>query len=882
MKNRISATVLVLGFALGAHGGDDPPKPAPPAPGGQPPAAVPPAAPPDPVKEQMFQDKAADDAFALMQKGDVTDVMEGLDKISKLHTGKVTSQVMDFVLGRKEKHVAEFAGFALSVADPAGTLKEMSTRLADPKSLKADQLEQMASLLAEVPAKEVDKLLANDRFLKSNDEGVRRTAIQGLGWHRSPLGLESTIGALESKEASTRAAACVALGRIGDKKAVDALIHHLDDKDGVGGFAAIALGRIEDDKIFPAVIASMQGGNAVDKCKAIVACARPAQADRLLGMVRTGAPDAKIAACAAISKLKIQALETQKTLLDTMLGDSDHWVRVAAFQALGVCCTAELAPIVAKRMGQQDDEHLRYVYEIAGDVGAKDAVGVIEEAMWESKHELMRRIATDAFWRIHEDKAVAEMEKKIRAATGRNFERAMDVLGARRNRNGFDLALELLPNYKGHDQYLVELALEKQTGHFFGPDVQTWKDWIAKNPKFFEKEQAAIERTKWREEFLKENKSTAVAPATEDAVQMALDYLARHQDPNGAFDFNTFMHLCEAQACPKSSGVRIQMDPVGMTGLAALAYFGAGCGPSQGRYRGVLSRAMEYMLSRQMANGDYDPQGDLIGGYNRPIALQAYAEAARTSIESQEYMPFVQRGVDFIANIQAVKGGWRYRVVDNANDTSVVAWVLFAAKAAEHAHAKVRRSIYDGADMVLWHDQTHPVNEKEDFIHDVDPNYGFDVSANKPYYEFCTGYQDDKGQPNRATTAIGLMSRILLGYRRSHPFCIGSANTILTKQLPKLQPKKPGDWKSLNLDFQYPMYTFYYCTLSMHQMGGKFWNQWNTTIKELLPAMQVKTGCARGSWDSAGDDQYFSRMYATAMGALTLETYYRYAPILQD
>jgi hypothetical protein len=30
-------------------------------------------------------------------------------------------------------------------------------------------------------------------------------------------------------------------------------------------------------------------------------------------------------------------------------------------------------------------------------------------------------------------------------ATGRNFERAMDILGQRHNRNGFDLALELLP-----------------------------------------------------------------------------------------------------------------------------------------------------------------------------------------------------------------------------------------------------------------------------------------------------------------------------------------------------------------------------------------------------------------------------------------------------
>ncbi len=673
-----------------------------------------------------------------------------------------------------------------------------------------------------------------------------------------------------------------------------ALLHLLDMKDGgTSGFAAIALGRIEDDKLFNdvATLMSSPGGDAGAKGKALVACARPQNAERLVAMVRDAGDETKIAACAALGKLRVTTLDCQKTLLEAMLDSSDRWVRATAFHALGMCCTSELRPVLVKRMGQKDDEKLRYVMEILGDIGVdekdpstKDAVTDVEDVMWDHKNELMRRIAADAFWRMHDSASITATEAKIRKTQGQTFDRAMTILGARRNRNGFDMALDLLSQYKGNEQYLVELALEKQTGHFFGADVQTWKDWIEKNPKFFEKDQAAVELKHWTRDFLKENKEAAgsnVIPATEQAVQMALDYLARHQSPDGAFDWNTFLHLCETPGCPKTSGPRIEMEPVGITSLCALAYFGAGCGPSKGRYRGTLARTMDYLLSRQKPIGDYH-KDDLIGGYNRPLALQAFAEAARTSVESQEYLPFVQRGVDFLANIQAEKGGWRYRVVDNANDTSVVAWVLFASKSAEHAKAKVRHSIYDGADIVLWHDQTHPVNEKEDFIHDIDPNYGFDVSLNKPYYEFCTGYQDTKGQPDRATTAIGLMSRILLGYRRSHPFCIGSANYILTKQLPKLQPRKAGDWSVAGLDFQYPTYTLYYCTLSMFQMGGKFWNQWNAVLKDILPNTQVKTGCARGSWDSAHDDAYFSRMYATAMGALTLETYYRYAPILQD
>jgi hypothetical protein len=464
-------------------------------------------------------------------------------------------------------------------------------------------------------------------------------------------------------------------------------------------------------------------------------------------------------------------------------------------------------------------------------------------------------------------------------------ERAAEALALRHNRNGFDLAIEMLAQHKpgSREQWLFELTLEKQTGHYFGPEINTWREWIAKNPNFFEKEQAAVERAKWREEFLKENSGTRVTPATEESVQMALDYLARHQSPDGCFDNQEFLKLCSKKdPCPTSAGCRVDMDPVGTTGLCTLAFFGAGCGPSKGRYRGVVARATEYLLSRQMPNGDYSPN-DLIGGYNRPIALQALAEAAMLSVESQEFLPFVQRGVDFLANIQAEKGGWRYRVVDNANDSSVVAWVLFASKAAEKAHAKVRRSVFEGCDLVLAKDQTRPTTDHEDYAADIkiDPNYAHDVSFGKPYYEFHTGYQDANFTKNQACTALGLMSRILLGYRRSHPFCIGSANTLLSKQLPPL-PKKPGDWSGYNLDYQYPMYFLYYATLSMHQMGGKYFSQWDKVLREILPNTQQKTGCERGSWASWSQDGIFSRMYTTAIGAMTLETYYRYAPILQD
>lgn len=845
------------------------------------PPVAPPATPPaDPAREQALQDVAAEDALRRIWQPSIVDVMAGLELLARVRSTKATTRVLDVAVERTELHAAEFAGAALAACDPEGALDDVEKRLRAPGTADAKTLRQLAAVLAFLPAPRAPKLLASDRLLGARDESVRRAAIFGLGLHRSPLGFQSAVDALSAKDPGLRNVACAALGRIGDRRAVTPLLSCLDKTDGgTAGFAAIALGRIEDESILNVLAQTAGQGNSIDKGKAIVAAARPAHGPRLRAMLKSGSSDAKIAACAALAKIADHDVETQKELLGTMLGDSDRWVRSAAFHALGRCATTELSPHLARRMGQQDEERQMYVYEIAGDLAAKECVPTLEAAAWAEKNSVLRRVAMDAFWRCRDADAIAGVEDKIRKATGKSWDRAMEFLSMRRNRRGFDLALELLQACEAgsHRQFMVELAIERQTGHFFGPDVSVWNEWIGKNPKFFEREQAAIERAKWREDFLKENQTASSTSATETSVQLALDYLARHQDPSGAFDQQHFLDLCAKPGCPTSAGPRVQMDPVGISSLCTLAFFGSACEPEKGRYGGVLARAMDYLLSRQMPNGDYAPN-DLIGGYNRPVTLQAYAEAANVTHDPQ-YLPFVQRGADFLACIQASKGGWRYRVVDNANDTSVVAWVLFGAKSAETAGARVRTSVYEGCDLVLSGYQVRPLKEREDYVRDIDPNYAFEVGLNTDY-EFHTGYQNSNFDRKYATTGLGLMSRVLLGFRRSHPFCIGSANKLLKEQVPEIP--KDGKWEKLVFKQEYPMYHLYYGTLSMHQMGGRYFRNWNKVSKEILTGTQDANGCSAGSWPGWNIDTLFSRLYTTAIGALTLETVYRYAPILQD
>jgi hypothetical protein len=124
------------------------------------------------------------------------------------------------------------------------------------------------------------------------------------------------------------------------------------------------------------------------------------------------------------------------------------------------------------------------------------------------------------------------------------------------------------------------------------------------------------------------------------------------------------------------------------------------------------------------------------------------------------------------------------------------------------------------------------------------------------------------------------MCRIFLGWRRSHPFCIGSANKVIADTMEEIP--RGGDFSRYTPLREYPTYGWYYGTLAMHQMGGRYFREWNDRIKKLIPGTQARTGCIRGTWPLWNHDMVAGRVYTTAMSVLTLETYYRYLPVLQD
>ena len=67
-------------------------------------------------------------------------------------------------------------------------------------------------------------------------------------------------------------------------------------------------------------------------------------------------------------------------------------------------------------------------------------------------------------------------------------------------------------------------------------------------------------------------------------------------------------------------------------------------------------------------------------------------------------------------------------------------------------------------------------------------------------------------------------------------------------------------------------------SLSLSQLGGEDWELWNQAMSERLLETQRTEGDAAGSWDPVTVwGAHGGRAYTTALGALCLEVYYRYA-----
>ena len=314
---------------------------------------------------------------------------------------------------------------------------------------------------------------------------------------------------------------------------------------------------------------------------------------------------------------------------------------------------------------------------------------------------------------------------------------------------------------------------------------------------------------------------------TERAVELGLDWLARHQQADGSWSF---------QHGPDEPGMYV--SPQGATGFALLAFLGAGNTPTKGRYASRVERGLNYLVHSYVEtdNGAWFQGTGLGTMYVQAICTIALCEAY-TMTKDPALRHVAQRAVDFIVSAQDREGGgWRYQI-PQAGDTSVVGWQIMALTSARIAELSVHQRVLPKAGGFLQRVQQSSTGM-----------YGYTGPNN----------------PRESTTAVGVLSRIYLGREQS--------NRILARGIGRL-----SDWGPRTFD----RYYCYYGTMAMHHWGGPQWEAWNNTMRKELVEMQEQFGDAAGSWpvDQSIHAHTGGRLYTTCLSILTLEVYYRYLPV---
>ena len=335
---------------------------------------------------------------------------------------------------------------------------------------------------------------------------------------------------------------------------------------------------------------------------------------------------------------------------------------------------------------------------------------------------------------------------------------------------------------------------------------------------------------------------------TEAAVAAALRWLAAAQARDGRWDAVQFGAGQEELVLGQDRGGAGRNADTGVTALALLAFLGAGHSHVQGEYQDNVRRGLDFLLRSQAADGSLFGDATLYAQmYCHSMATFALAEAQAVTGD-RRLEAAVTKAVNFsLAAQNTSTGGWRYRPGDTG-DTSQLGWQIMALASAERA----------GIDVP---DQTW--NRVDRFLQSVRRGNSGGLASYRPDSPAST-----------SMTAEALYCRLVLEETSGANLAEAAAAEATTQLL-----ATPPNAERINL------YYWYYATLALHHRqqsndaAAAAWRTWNDAMTTALTKTQVTDGNDAGSWNSNTVwGGYGGRVYTTAMAAMCLEVYYRYAP----
>jgi hypothetical protein len=326
------------------------------------------------------------------------------------------------------------------------------------------------------------------------------------------------------------------------------------------------------------------------------------------------------------------------------------------------------------------------------------------------------------------------------------------------------------------------------------------------------------------------------------AIARALDWLARHQLPDGSWSLSGYTVRCKSGA--RCSGQSAAPQDIAGTALGLLPLLAAGqTHETKGPYKQVIAKGVYYLVSRQKSDGGF---GD-VTMYEHGLAAIALSECFGMTGDPKVRVA-AQRALDFIVAAQDPNGGgWRYHARE-PGDVSVTGWQVMALKSGQMASLSVDPAVLERAKRFL----------------DSLCSSGAEGTGNGGRFGYTLA-----GDFTPTRSAVGLLCYQYLGVQQSDPVMVNG-----TAYLMENLPRPSGDDE---------VYYWYYATQVMYNQLGPNWDTWNRAVRKRLVDSQCREGCGAGSWDPKSDEwgRRGGRVMQTALSTLTLEVYYRYLPLYQ-
>ncbi len=368
--------------------------------------------------------------------------------------------------------------------------------------------------------------------------------------------------------------------------------------------------------------------------------------------------------------------------------------------------------------------------------------------------------------------------------------------------------------------------------------------------------------------------------ATEEAVLAALWWLQRHQHPDGYWSSSTvFTGNCQDPSVYDDDIKGIKGYDVGVTSLALLTFLGYAHTHQKGEideFVVAVRKGMKWLLKQQTRGGEPEERGTIGKNeeeswvYNHSIATMALAELLVLSGDQLKLRKPVELATQYILAAQNDEFGWKYKFRGGKSDTSVTGWMILALKTAKACtdlnllrDVKIEEYESSFSRSLKWFDRV--TSEATGICGYQDPG--------DPGSLLLQVYDPDNypfSKKLSCMTAVSVLCRLFAGQSRNDEG-VKSGVDVLMQEVPRWLPGKGKRKSTINI------YYWYYGSYALFQYGRRQWKEWNEAMIEALVPTQRQGTDADGSWDPIGEwGAAGGRAYSTAIGAMTLEVYYRF------